>query len=202
MHPLENQIILKTESQCSDWVFSGNDFLDIGTIELTNKALHQLNKAGTLKHIFDGIYYKPKFSKLLDKELSLNLEELVLAIARKNEWVISPTGDFALNILGLSSQVPARIVYLSSGSSCSYEYGRQTIRFIQTPMKEIDFKLHESKLLVQAILTLGKNHQIENDLIKLIGKKFSPAQKKLILQDTVDTYKWVRDVVIKVCEGQ
>jgi len=127
MHPLENQIILKIESQCSDWVFSGNDFLDIGTIELTNEALHQLNKAGTLKHIFDGIYYKPKFSKLLDKELSPNLEELVLAIARKNEWVISPTGDFALNTLGLSAQVPARIVYLSSGSSCSYEYGRQVI---------------------------------------------------------------------------
>ena len=202
MQSLEKQIILRIQSQCNDWVFSKDDFLDLGTAELANKALHRLNKSKILMHIFDGIYYKPKFSKLLDKELSPNMEELVLAIARKNQWVTSPTGDFALNILGLSTQVPARIVYLSSGSSCSYEYGRQTIRFIQAPLKEINFKHYESKILVQAILSLGKDHQIENDLIKLIRKKFSPAQKKLILEDTVETYEWVRDVVIKICENQ
>lgn len=202
MQSLGNQIILRIESQHSDWVFSGNDFLDLGTAELINKALHQLNIEKTLRHIFDDIYYKPKFSKLLDKEISPSLDELVLAIARKNEWVISPTGDFALNILGLSTQVPARIVYLSSGSSCSYKYGSQVIRFIQAPLKEINFKHYESKLLVQAILTLGKDRQIENDLIKLIGKKFSPIQKKLILDDTVDTDKWLRKIIIKVCKNQ
>ena len=198
MQPLDNKIILKIENQCCDWVFSGNDFLDLGTIELTNKTLQQLNKAGTLKHIFDGIYYKPQFSKLLNKELSPNLEELVLAIARKNEWAISPTGDFALNILGLSTQVPARIVYLSSGSSCSYKYGRQIIRFIQTPLKEINFKHYESKLLVQAILTLGESFWIEKDYLKLLGKNFSSTQKELILEDTTDTYKWIRETIIKV----
>ena len=92
MQPLENQIILKIESQCIDWVFCGNDFLDIGTIELTNKALHQFNKAGTLIHIFDGIYYKPKFSKLLDKPRILGwIGKRVLqwwCMARRNclEW--------------------------------------------------------------------------------------------------------------------
>ncbi len=129
------------------------------------------------------------------------MEELVLAIARKNEWVISPTGDFALNILGLSTQVPARIVYLSSASSCSYEYGRQVIRFIQAPLKEINFKHYESKLLVQAILTLGESYRIENDCLKLLGKNFSPVQKELILEDTTDTYKWIRETIIKVCEN-
>ena len=163
--------------------------------------MHQLNKENTLRHIFDGIYYKPRFSKLLDKVLSPSMDELVLAIARKNQWVISPTGDFALNYLGLSTQVTGRIVSLSSGSSCSYEYGSQVIRFIQAPLKEIDFKLYESKLLVQAILTLERNHQIDNDLIKRIGNKFSPVQKKFILEDTADTKKWVREMIIKVCEN-
>ena len=201
MLQLERKVISKIEGQRSGWIFSGNDFLDLGTVELTNKALDRLNKSKTLIHIFDGIYYQPKFSKLLDKELSPNMEELVLAIARKNKWVISPTGDFALNFLGFTTQVPGRIVYLSSGSSCTYEYGRQTIRFIETPLKEIDFKYYESKLLVQAILTLERNHQIENYLNKRIGNKFSPVQKKLILKDTVNTYKWVREIIIKVCES-
>jgi len=201
MQSLENQIILRIKSQCTDWVFSKDDFLDLGVTKLINETLHQLSDTNTLIHIFDGIYYMPRFSKLLEKELSPNMEELVLAIARKNQWVISPTGDFALNFLGLSTQVPGRRVYLSSGSSCTYEYGRQTIRFIEAPLKEIGFKYYESKLLVQAIFTLERNHQVKNELSKRIGNKFSPAQKKHILKDTVDTYKWVREIIIKVCES-
>lgn len=141
----------------------------------------------------------PKFSKLLNQQLSPDMEEVVLAIARKNKWVISPTGNFALNVLGLSTQVPGRIIYLSSGSSCSYEYKNQTIQFIQAPLIEIDFKLYESKLLVQAINALGKEHRIDNDQIKHLSQKFSSAQKKQILEDTERTYKWIHEIIVEVC---
>jgi len=199
MQSIENKIILSINNQGERWAFSKDDFFDLGTDESIIKALYRLNKAGTLRYIFDGIYDMPKFSKLLNQQLSPDMEEVVLAIARKNKWVISPTGNFALNILGLSTQVPGRMIYLSSGSSCSYEYKNQTIQFIQAPLIEIDFKLYESKLLVQAINALGKEHRIDNDQIKLLSQKFSSAQKKQILEDTERTYKWIHEIIVEVC---
>src|ERR1035438_10354000 len=80
-----------------------------------DSALHRLEKRGEIRRVIRGIYDYPRFSKLLDQHLSPDIDQVARALARKFRWRIQPTGAKALNFLGLSTQVPARAVYLSDG---------------------------------------------------------------------------------------
>ena len=95
------------------------------------------------------------------------------ALARKFNWRIQPSGDAALNLLGLSTQVPARWEYLSDGPSREYELGSATLAFRKSALKDAGFKLRESGLLVQAMKVREQNHRfIANNIanIKPISK--------------------------------
>ena len=114
--------------------FFGQDFSDIGTPEAVRKVLQRLEKAGTLLRIASGIYYYPK----IDTEYGLgvlypSMSEIAEAIAKRDRATIAPTGEYALNMLGLSTQVPANAVFCSSGSTRCVSIGEgKGIQFIHT----------------------------------------------------------------------
>jgi hypothetical protein len=83
--------------------------------------------------------------------LSPDTDQVARALARKFNWRIQPSGATALNLLGLSTQVPARAVYLSDGPDRSYTVGNTGLDFEHTALKEVGFKLRESGLIVQAL---------------------------------------------------
>ena len=98
-----------------DLVFPG-DYLDIGTPEAIHMAFSRMAKENKLKRLGKGIYLKPKIDPLLG-ELSVSLEQIAKQIARKEKVIIRPTGAYALNKLGLSTQVPTNVVFLTNGNS-------------------------------------------------------------------------------------
>ena len=116
-----------------------------------------LPKRGDVRRIIRGIYDYPRFSKLLQQQLSPDIDQVARALARKFRWRIQPSGATALNILGLSTQVPARAVYLSDGPDRSYKVGNTSLVFEHTALKEVGFKLRESGLIVQALSLLDRN---------------------------------------------
>ncbi|MCP3850214.1 MAG: hypothetical protein GY694_08270, partial [Gammaproteobacteria bacterium] len=179
--------------------FSQKDFSDLGSSSAVRKALSRLEQSGKLRRVIRGIYDFPKFSKLLDKQLSPDIDAVATAMARKSNWSISPTGDTALNLLGLSTQVPGRFVYLSNGPNRQYELGNQTLEFKKTTLKEVGFKHRESELLVQAIKTLGKEG-VDDKVISKLRRKFAPDACKRILKDTKMTRVWVYAVIKNICQ--
>ena len=103
------------------WAFSSRDLsLKFGRQEIDN-TLSDLAQKGKIRRVARGIYDYPKYSDLLSKNLSPDVDQVANAYARKFNWQIEASGDSALNILGLSTQIPAKYIYLSSGSNKSYE---------------------------------------------------------------------------------
>ena len=110
----------------------------------------------------------------MQQNLSPNIDKVAHAYARKFNWYIQPSGDTALNLLGLSTQVPGRYVYLSNGPNKSYQILNTTLEFKHRSLKESGFKYDVSVIIVQALKTLGKERS-ELFLETAIQKNITPA---------------------------
>ena len=95
-------------------VFSTSDFADIADTNTVRSALYRLVKDNILRRIINGIYEKPKYSKLLDEYVAADPAAVAQALARSYHWTIAPCGNTALNLLGLSTQVTAVWSYIRS----------------------------------------------------------------------------------------
>ena len=104
-------------------VFFANDFLDIASNATVRQSLKRLVDDEKIKRVIDGFYYNPKYSELIGEYEAVSIHELALAIARKYNWNIAPYSSTALNLLGLSTQVPTHYKYISSGRYKEYKIG-------------------------------------------------------------------------------
>ncbi len=132
-----------------------SEYFDIGTPEAIHMAFSRLIRQNTLTRLGKGIYLKPK----TDPQLGLvypSLEEIARKIAEKEKVVIRPTGSYALNKLGLSTQVPTKVVFLTNGSSRTIRIGKGTITFKSTTPKKLAAKSDLVFLAIQALIELGE----------------------------------------------
>ena len=181
------------------WVFSQHDFVGLGSRSAIDLALHRLVRKGTIRRVMRGIYDYPRFSTLLNQELSPDTDQTAQALARKFGWRIQPSGPAAQNLLGLSTQVPARIVYLSDGPDRSYRIGNSALVFEHTALKEAGFKRPESGLIVQALKSSGQD-RITPDIIAKIRRWLDPKLREKILADTRTATGWVYAAIQQICQ--
>ncbi len=105
----KQEIVNRIENFESNQVFIANDFFDIAGYEtVVRRTLNRLVKDKEITRILKGIYYKPKYIELIGEYAMVSVDEVADAIARKYNWTIAPSGNTALNLLGLSTQVPAK----------------------------------------------------------------------------------------------
>jgi hypothetical protein len=162
-------------------------------------TLHRKEKEGIIRRVIRGIYDYPRHSDLLQKTLSPDLDQVAHALARKFAWRIQPDGATAQNLLGLSTQVPVRVVYLSDGPNRSFTVGKTALAFEHTTLKEAGFKLRESRLLVQALKDLGED-RISAKVISQVRKQFPPALRQKILVDTKTATGWVYAAIQRIAQ--
>lgn len=199
MQSIEDKIVSRIYGNGRGWSFSQKDFMDIGGRSPVDNALVNLCNKGTIRRVIRGLYDYPKYSELLEQQISPDLDQVARALARKFGWRIQPGGAAALNILGLSTQVPAKVTYLSDGPDKKYEIGNTTLYFENTALKDSGFKLTESSLVVQALKTLGQEH-ITDDTVQKIRLLFTPELRRKILKDTRTTAGWISDIILKICK--
>lgn len=144
--------VIVNEREPGDLLFP-SDYLDIGTPESIHMAFSRLTKEKKLQRMGKGIYFKPKTDPLLGP-VHPGLEEIARKIAEKEKVIIRPTGSYALNRLGLSTQVPMKVVFLTNGNSRSIKVGRGTITFISTTPKKLSSKNDLVYLAIQALIEL------------------------------------------------
>jgi hypothetical protein len=183
------------------WAFSVIDFSTFGTRSAIDVTLHRLLKRGTIRRVTRGIYDYPRYSDRLETELSPDLDQVARAIARKYGWRIQPSGDAALNLLRLSTQVPSQFLYLSDGPNRTYQIGRQTLAFKKSPLKESSLRLSESGIIVQALRSLGKE-RITPEIVSKIREWLDPEKRSLVLKDTRTVTGWVYDAIRKICDQE
>lgn len=184
------------------WAFSSNDLAHKFTRQEIDNTLSDLTKKGKIRRVARGIYDYPKYSELLQKELSPDIEQIARAYARKFNWDIEVSGDTALNVLGLSTQVVGNYIYLSNGPNKSYTLGDgRTIEFKKSALKNIGFKYKESSLIVQALKTLGKEH-ITDEVIAKIREQIDEKMYEKILKDTKTATTWIYETIKQICQKE
>ena len=179
-------------------VFVAADFADIAGTKRISDCLQRLENEKIILRIMFGVYYKPGYSKLLDEYIAPAPDAVAHALARNYGWTIVPCGDTALNLLGLSTQVPTVWSYVSDGAYKEYSFDSTTIRFRRTTNKEISKLSPETAIIIQAIKALGKDH-IPDELIKKIRSGTTDDERETILKEAQYTTAWIYGIIKAVC---
>lgn len=198
---IEQKILSRIYGNGRGWSFSQADFADLGARSTIDSALHRREGEGVIRRIIRGIYDYPRQSKALGGATSPNIDQVAYALARKFAWRIQPDGATAQNLLGLSTQVPARAVYLSDGPDRTYTIGRTKLAFEHTALKEAGFKLPESRQIVQALKAFGEG-RITPKIIAQIRRQFDPHLRQRILLDTRTATGWVYAVIQEIAKEE
>jgi hypothetical protein len=175
-----------------------DNFLDFGNHESVKKALLRLKEKEILVRLTHGIYLYPK----VDKELGVlfpSTEEIAKAIARRDKARIVPTGVQALNKLGLSTQIPMKVVYLTDGAARTVKVGKRTITFKKTSPKNLLVKGEISSFAIQALKTIGQN-KIDEKTIEKIQSILKNEKKENIINDAKLSPAWVSKILMQVIE--
>ena len=197
MKPVTDYISSKIYANGRGWIFSASDFVENFNIASIEKSLSLLTRKQTIRRIYRGLYYYPRFSKMLDIELSPDIDQIAAALARKFNWRIEPSGETSLNLLGLSTQIPGRYVYLSDGPNKQFSFGKIAIEFKKAALKDIGFKYKESRLIVAALKSLGKEH-VNDEIIEKIRMKTDSKMNQKIIKDTKTTTGWIYEAIKKI----
>src|SRR5574344_1557184 len=132
-------------------VFVASDFVDISDKTTINTSLTRLKEEQLIRRVMRGVYYKAEYNEFLQEYISPLPDKVAHALARNFGWTIVPCGDTALNLLGLSTQIPAAWVYVSDGTYKEYSFENTTLKFKKTTNKEISKLSTKTALVVQAL---------------------------------------------------
>ena len=176
-----------------------------GNADLIDKSLSILAQKGTIRRVMRGLYDYPRYSKWLQQRLEPDIDQVANALARKHGWNIQVTGNAALNIMGLSTQVPTRYLYLSDGSSKIYLIGAVELEFKKARYSLLNTQRPDSALLVQALDCLGSANVGQAELQAfaryLAADKPLPAKKRnAIARDTQYVTSWIQQAIMQILE--
>ena len=194
------QILSRIESMAKGEVFIISDFSDLADEATVRKALSRLEEDGKIRRIMRGVYENPKFNDFLGEYVKPHPDKIAKALARNYGWTIVPCGDTALNMLGLSTQVPAVWLYVSDGNYREYTCGNFVIQFKRTTNKEISKISFKTALVIQAIKALGKD-KITDDVIEKMRSLTTDKEKEQMFVEAKYATAWIYDVIKEICRG-
>src|SRR5580692_5649311 len=196
---MRDQILRRIKSLGDGKAFSAKDFLDIssrGTIDMT---FGSLMREGTIRRIRRGLYDRPRVNPALGGTLSPDIEEAARAIARRQRWTIVPDGAWAANLLGLATQVPSKIIYLTDGPNHDVAIGRRSIHFKHARPKALAGLEGKAALVVQALRHLGKENVGPRE-IETLRSELSLADQRKLLKETRFGVDWIYKVASQIAE--
>lgn len=195
---IESQIIKTIEDLGKGAVFVPTDFIDLGNRRAIDVALHRLVQKGLIRRLARGIYDFPEEHPTLGR-LQPAPEKIAEALVGRDCTRIQPSGAYAANILGLSEQVPAKVVFLTDGPNRTVKIGAMTIQLRRTTPKNMAMAGRLSGLLVQAFREIGKDNMTTERIAYL--RRALPAEKRReLLQDVRLVPEWMRSIFRKLAE--
>ena len=177
-------------------IFFPNSFVSYGDIKSVSKSLERLTNDAVIIRLANGIYLYPK----IDKELGLgvlypSVEEVALQVAKRDKAHIAPTGAYAMNLLGLSTQVPMNVVFLTDGSPRKIKLGNNRIlTFKHTVPKNLAFVNKTAQLATFALKEIGQNN-VNEEHLKALKQVFASINEKSIEADYKLMPAWIRKII-------
>lgn len=201
MISVENKIFQTIKHRRRGSIFFSSDFISKGSLPSVNKALSELTKKGSIVRLAPGIYCRPEIDEFFGLgAIYPGLDEIAEAIASRDGARIVPTGTYAQNRLGLSTQIPMNVVYLTDGSPRRIKvYDGKGILFKKAAPKIFKFKSSLAMMLTLALKDIGA---------ELLTEEQVDTLKKLIIQEPKETFaqdyslmpEWIRLLIEKIYE--
>ena len=128
-------------------------------------------------------------------------DEIASALARQTGTRIAPSGATAANRLGLSTQVPAKPVYLTDGRSRSVRVGNLTLVVKHVAPKDFPVGSQVSATVFQALRYLGKD-AVNPQVVARIRRNLSPKHRAMLLRDAHYTTDWIAETARQIADAK
>ncbi len=197
---VEAQIARRVQHSAHGSVFTPDTFALLGSRDAIDKALQRLVARAELRRLSRGLYDKPHHDELLGV-LWPAVDEVIKAIVGKDMLRTQPAGVYAANMLGLSEQVPAKVVLLTDGISRTVKAGPMQISFKRTTPRQMAAAGRLSGLLIQSFKSLGAPN-ITQTRIERLRQNIPAAERAKVLQDLAVAPAWMRPFLREVARGE
>ena len=186
---IDSKVTYRIYGNKRGWVFTPSSFYDVGSQFAVRKALERLAISGVIRRLSPGLYDYPKKHPVLG-DLLPNYAQIGRALAGQGKLRLQPSGGYAANLLGLSDQVPAKIIFLTDGSSRKVVIGKQEIILKKTTPKNVAASGRTSGLVIQALRYFGKAN-VDAETIRKLNKRLSRKDKEQLLKDIACAPAWI-----------
>jgi len=200
MQSIESKIENEIKKSRRGKIFFQDDFATFGTPGAVRLALSRIEKKGLLVRVAHGIYSYPRINKIEwieDKYILPSIDEIAHAIAKRDKIRIVPTASHALNALGLSTQVPANVVYITDGTARRIKVGKgRGILFKHTSnTRNLAYKSELLMLIVLALREIGEE-KVTDEQLAIVKENFSHISKKEFETDIKLIPLWIRKILL------
>jgi hypothetical protein len=197
---IESRIVASINCLGRGSVFVPADFLDIGSREAVDIALHRLARQGIIRRLARGVYDFPKEHPVLGP-LEPGAEAVARALAGRDRTRLQPAGAYAANALGLSEQVPAKVVFLTDGPARVVKIGPTTIQLRRTTPKNMEAAGRFTGLLIQALRELGQKH-ITRERREHLKRTLPLEKRRELLKDLRLAPSWMHPIFRELAEEE
>lgn len=181
------------------WVFTPKEFSDVADPRTVGVILGRLVEQGTIRRLSRGLYDYPKTHPELG-ELYPTPDKVAQVIAERDHIRLMPSGAYAANLIGLSEQVPAKVVFLTDGKSRKFQLGKLSIEFRKASPRFLALAGKESGVVIQALRHLGEKH-VGNREIEKLKNLLKPKTRKDLLQNLTIAPAWMRPIIKEIVQG-
>ena len=200
MQSVDSKILNRIHGRGRGCVVTPGDFLDLGSRQAVDLTLHRLVKKGALRRLARGLYDYPRIDADLGL-LSPTIDAVVKALKGRDKIRLQPSGGYAANLLGLSEQVPMKVVFLTDGPTRRVQLGKQTIMLKRTTPRAMATAGCVSGLVIQALRHIGQRH-VDESTVALLRKRLSADDKKQMLKDIRYAPAWIAAIMRSVAQQE
>jgi hypothetical protein len=195
---IHNKVFASIVGHGRGWVFTPSHFSSLGTPPAVGMVLKRLIEVGTIRQLARGLYdYPAKHPQL--GEMAPSVDAVAKALAGRDAIRLQPSGAYAANLLGLSDQVPMKIVFLTDGTTKRVALGKQTIILKRTTPRNMAPANKISGLVIQALRHLGQRH-LDDSIVQVLQNRLTDDDKKQILKDLRFAPAWIAAIMRKVAK--
>lgn len=188
----DRKIVERIYGHGRGWVFTPNHFKDLGSRDAIASALKRYKQSGLIRQLARGLYDYPKTDPELGS-LQPSTDDIAKALAGRDAARLQPTGAYAANLLGLSTQVPMKVTYLTDSLSRTVQIGKRQIILKRTTPRNMATAGKISGLVIQALRHLGQK-RVDKQIITQLDRLLDDQAKSKLMKDIRYAPAWIADI--------
>lgn len=188
-----SQVSARIKNRGRGWVFTPKHLLDLGSRRAIDLALFRLKAAGTIRQLDRGLYDYPATDPVMGA-VAPSADAIARALVVRDAIRLQPSGAYAANQLGLSTQVPSRVVFLTDGPARKVKIGKREIILQRTTPRNMATAGRKSGTLIQALRYLGQD-QVDDQVIAQLRRHINDQDRAALRKDLVHAPAWIADLL-------